>query len=311
MFGRVRGASLMRSRWAAIGAAMAVAVGGGGIGWIAHAAGDSAPSSFVSITPCRLFDTRPPTDNVGDRTTALGTGETFARQVWGTNGGCTIPSTATGIAYNLTVPDPTVSGFIKLFPGDAAAPNASAINPVAGGGNKANSGIVGLSATGGIKLFIQTGPINALLDITGYFVPTGQRGVSAWDTIPSGQTVTGSFGFTKDVPPGVNFYTVALPAKAPVALTDVNVNFKQSGALTFDNDASCTGTAGSPTAPAGKVCLYIDTAFASAGTVSSFQGIAAVLGNQSFGVFWIMPALVPPASSEAIELIVTWAYTAP
>ena len=142
------GTSIVRARWAAIGAAVAVTLGaGGGIGWLAHA--DSAPSTFVGITPCRLFDTRPGSP-VGDRTTPLAAGETFARQVWGTNGGCTIPSTATGISYNLTAPDPTVTGFIKLLTGDAAAPNASAINPVAGGGTKANSGIVGLSATGGI-----------------------------------------------------------------------------------------------------------------------------------------------------------------
>jgi len=160
----------MRSRWAAVGAAVAVACGAGGVGWVAHATSGASISSFVNITPCRLFDTRAGGDTVGNRSTPLGTGETFDRQVWGTNGSCTIPSTATGISYNLTVPDPMVTGFVKLYPGDAAVPNASAINTSALFGTKANGGIVGLSATGSIKLFNQVGPLNAILDVTGYFV---------------------------------------------------------------------------------------------------------------------------------------------
>jgi hypothetical protein len=169
MFRRVGGSTLARSRWAGIGAAVAVSLGAGGIGLIAHAAGSSAPSSFVSITPCRLFDTRPAT-LVGDRNTPLNAGEDFARPVWGTNGQCTIPSTATGISYNLTVPT-GINGFLTVYPADATRPGSSSINPVAGEGVKANGGIVGLSAAGAIKVYTLTGPVDALLDITGYFLP--------------------------------------------------------------------------------------------------------------------------------------------
>src|SRR5450432_4523909 len=95
MFGQIGTSTLARTRWAGIGAAVAVSLGAGGVGLIAHAAG-SMPSSFVSITPCRLFDTRPATA-VGDRVTPLKAGEDFVRQVSGTNGNCTIPTTATAI----------------------------------------------------------------------------------------------------------------------------------------------------------------------------------------------------------------------
>ena len=166
MFGDRFAKSAMRSRWAAIGAAVAVAFGAGGVGWVAHATSGASISSLVNIAPCRLFDTRGGGDTVGDRSTPLGSGETFDRQVWGTNGDCTIPSTATGISYNLTVPDPIVTGFVKIYPGDAAVPNASAINPSALLGTKANGGIVGLSASGSIKLFNQVGPLNAILDLS-------------------------------------------------------------------------------------------------------------------------------------------------
>ena len=123
----------------------------------------------MSITPCRLFDTRPAT-RVGDRSTPLNAGEEFVRQVTGTNGQCIIPSTATGISYNLTVPT-SINGFLTLYPADATRPGSSSINPVAGEQVKANGGIVGLSATGAIKVFTLTGPVDALLDITGYFLP--------------------------------------------------------------------------------------------------------------------------------------------
>ena len=122
MFRRVSGSTLTRSRWAGIGAAVAVSLGAGGVGLIAHAAGGT-PSSFVSITPCRLFDTRPAPDNVGDRSTPLNAGEDFLRQVTGgvNTGNCNIPAGATGISYNLTVPT-GITGFLTVYPADAAGP---------------------------------------------------------------------------------------------------------------------------------------------------------------------------------------------
>ena len=54
----------LRTRWTAIGAAIAVALGGG-VSLIADAAGVNTPSSLINIVPCRLMDTRPGGDNVG------------------------------------------------------------------------------------------------------------------------------------------------------------------------------------------------------------------------------------------------------
>lgn len=42
-------------------------------------------------------------DHVGARASALGAAEVVTLAVWGTNGNCTIPNTATGIATNVTV----------------------------------------------------------------------------------------------------------------------------------------------------------------------------------------------------------------
>jgi hypothetical protein len=270
-------------------------LGAGGIGLIARAA-DSAPSSFVSITPCRLFDTRPAT-LVGNRATPLVAGEEFLRPVWGTNGACTIPTSAMGIAYNLTVPT-SINGYLTIFPSDAARPGSSSINPVAGEGVKANGGIVGLSSTGAIKLFTQSGPVDAVLDITGYFVNAN----SPADTIPSGKTVTGLYGVTGSYSGTVNM-SVSLPAKAPVAITAANVNFAaDASASTIDDDATCTGTSAAPTAPAGKVCIY---PYGIGSLIASLQGFQAnVLGDQAFYIAW-------SGSVGQTALYVTWAYTAP
>jgi hypothetical protein len=319
MFSHFGNSALARSRWAGIGAAIAVSLGAGGIGLIAHAA-SATPSSFVAIAPCRLFDTRPSTV-VGDRVTPLTAGEELDRQVSGTNGNCTIPSTATAISYNLTIPT-SIDGFLTLFPADAARPSSSSINPVAGEKVKANSGIVGLSATGAIKLYTLTGPVDALLDITGYFVAgaggagvagspgadgaPGARGLSAWDVVPSGQTVTGTYVY--DTHSGTDTLSDAiafdLPGVAPVELTDETVNFDvNSGA--GDADSECDGLPEAPTAPAGKVCIY---AFSVGGLdLATLQAFPGILPTRSIFITFDPSGLLD--DDEFVYF--SWAYTAP
>jgi hypothetical protein len=304
MLGRAGSLALTRSRWAGIGAAVAVSLGAGGLGWIAHAA-DSPPSSFVAITPCRLFDTRPDS-NVGDRSTPLHAGEEFVRQVTGANGNCNIPAGADAIAYNLTVPT-SINGFLTLFPADAARPTSSAINPVGGESVKANGGIVGLSATGAIKVFTQSGPLDALLDITGYFLPGGAAG-GFERTIPSGQTVIGSLTLDSHHPGTTesDSLSVDLPGNAPVGLTDAMVNFKTSAA---DNDPTCTGSVTAPTAPPGKVCIYLASSHGINNSI--LDGAAStLLPKRTFYVGWEPDAVINSAGTD-MYIYATWAYTAP
>jgi hypothetical protein len=306
MLGRERSSAMSRSRWAAIGAAVAVAVGAGGAGWMAHAAESSAPSTFVSITPCRLFDTRPDTA-VGDRVTPLNAGEELVRQVTGTNGSCNIPTSATGIAYNLTVPT-SINGFLTVFPADAGRPNSSAVNPVAGESVKANGGIVGLSAGGAIKVYTLTGPLDALLDITGYFVSTGTDGGDGGvqQVIRSGQTVFGSVDLDAHSPGDTvsDLLGEDLPGIAPVPLTDPTVNFNP-GSGAQDEDPACTGTDEAPTAPPGKLCVYLSSW--TNVDVSSLRAFPGILKNLTFFIRWTPDG---PANQD-MYLSVTWAYTAP
>jgi hypothetical protein len=142
-------------------------------------------------------------------------------------------------------------------------------------------------------------------------------------TIPSGTTVTGAFGIGANVtaavtvsvdpsPPTATAATavasdlrqvVQLPGPAPADLSDATVNFANAG--TADADPSCTGTAAAPTAPAGKVCLYLSSS-PGAGTAVDGQAIPGLAGSRSGFVVHATNAALGETGAFG-----TWAYTAP
>lgn len=175
---------LMRSRWAAVGAAIAVSLGAGAAVHLAGAA-SSPPSSFVSITPVRVLDTRDPV-NVGlagpfaspisqdlDVTGTIAT--TSGRQV-------VVPDGATGIVANVTAVRPAADGFISIRPADAAgAPGTSNLNFTAGS-TTPNAVTVALATSGvdagtieiTFDAYGQLGPAtDVLVDIVGYYLDGG------------------------------------------------------------------------------------------------------------------------------------------
>jgi hypothetical protein len=152
-------------------AAMVAATSVTAAGWV-HAAGSSggAASVLTPIAPCRLVDTRPGVDNVGARATPLGSNETATFQVTGTNGNCTVPTSATGVVTNTTVVDPSNSSYVTVFPADAAPrPTASSLNFVAGQPPTSNQVTVGLSTTGAIGVYNLSGRVDLIVDIVGYY----------------------------------------------------------------------------------------------------------------------------------------------
>ncbi len=181
--GESRGA-LWRSRWAAIGAAVAVSLGAGGV-VIAQAASSGA-STFVPVTPCRLLDTRAGA-GIGGRSTPLGPQETITVRVRGTNGQCVIPSDATGVAANVTTTDGTATSFLTIFPADVTQPNASSNNWVDGTPATPNKVDAKLSADGAINVYNDDGTVNVLIDVVGYYEPSGSgggvSGLSGYQTV--------------------------------------------------------------------------------------------------------------------------------
>src|SRR3954447_16906933 len=141
------------------------------------AAGGGTPSVLVPIVPCRLADTRPGSDNVGGRNTPIATGETVQLAVWGANGNCAIPNTATAIASNVTAVGPTADSYLTVFPADAnPRPTASNLNVTSTSPPTPNQVTVSLSATGAIAIYNNGGNVNVIVDIVGYYTPSSGGG---------------------------------------------------------------------------------------------------------------------------------------
>jgi hypothetical protein len=164
--------TMTRSRWAAIGAAVAVTLGAGGIGLV-NATNPAGAVTFVPITPCRLADTRPnPADaGLGGRDTPLGAGETFTLDANGNLGQCTaIPQTATGVSMNATSVNPTAPTFITIWPADATRPLASSLNALPGEPPTPNGVTTELSPTGEFSVYNLAGTVDVVIDINGYYI---------------------------------------------------------------------------------------------------------------------------------------------
>jgi hypothetical protein len=147
---------------------------------------------------------------------------------------------------------------------------------------------------------------------------TAAAGYLAFATraIPSGTTVTGAFGISSNTtvtldttPPTATLandlrQVVQLPGTAPADLGDGSVNVSVvPGAA--DADPTCQGTATAPTAPAGKVCLYL-TATQGDNTIVAGEAIPLLPGSRAGFVVHAVSATT--GSTGAFG---TWAYTAP
>ncbi len=312
-----RDSRLWRVRWAAVGAAIAVALGGGGV-FIAGAVNGPA-SSVVTIDPVRILDTRDPVD--------LGLAGPFVSPVsqkLGIVGGA-VPGGATGVLLNVTVVAPSAAGFLSVRPGDASgAPATSSLN-VAAGDIVPNAVQVALP-TGGPNAgqiditYDAYGTVGAtadvLIDVVGYFVAggpggspsgTAPRGLSAWDVIPPSVTVTGEVAWDShnaESAVGQDLIVAQLPGVAPVRLVSGSVNFSATSGSVGDADTTCNGTVASPSAPSGKVCVYLA---GSDGIVpGTLQGIESFLPTRGFAIVW-----TPDGTNGDAYLNATWAYTAP
>lgn len=165
--------SLMRSRWAAIGAAVAVTLGGGGIALVS-ATSPADAVTFVPITPCRVLDTRPGLDTVGPRSTALGADETYTVDAVAGGDGAgecagVIPAGATAVSMNVTTTDATGATFLTIWEAGIQRPLASSLNPVPGQPPTPNAVTTGVSGGGEFSIYNLAGSVNVLADINGYY----------------------------------------------------------------------------------------------------------------------------------------------
>ena len=162
--------STIRTRWAAVGAAVAVSLGAGGVSLSQAAISGGEKPVFIPIGPCRLMDTRP-SNQIGPKSTPLGPNETITLQVTGSTGQCGgIPAGATGAAMNMTAIQPTAQSFLTVYPSDGARPNASNLNWAAGDPPTPNKVDVKLGADGSVEVFNSVGTVHLAADLVGYYI---------------------------------------------------------------------------------------------------------------------------------------------
>jgi hypothetical protein len=156
---------------------------------------------FDAVTPERLMDTR-----LGLGGIRLGPGETRNLTVTGRGG---VPDRALvgAVSLNVTVTEPTASGFVTVWPSGPQRPLASNIN-FTPGRTVANAVSVGVGDDGQVSIFNSAGNTDIVVDITGWYArsdTTGPRVESLTvspttiDTSTSQQYVTVTARVTDDL----------------------------------------------------------------------------------------------------------------
>jgi len=164
----------------------------------------TAAGGFNGVTPKRLLDTRPDGTGIVQGTGCIaasdGAGAGRVLEVTGTVNGqdTTVPGTASAVALNVTVVNPSVPGFVTVYPTGAARPNASSVNYTAGQ-VVPNNVQVAVGSGGRINLFASGGCPQVIVDVVGYTTggsPVAEGGFTGvtpkrlLDTRPDGSGVT-------------------------------------------------------------------------------------------------------------------------
>ncbi len=169
----------MMRRTALVLASATVITATAGIGaTIVRGQSTSGETVFVPIVPCRLVDTRPAT-NTGPRSTKVGPDETVAFNAHDGNDAdstCAIPATATAVAANVTVIQPTERSFLTLWPADAPNPGTSNLNYVGGQAPTPNAANIPIAPNGAFNVFNAFGETHFAIDVNGYFQPSSAVG---------------------------------------------------------------------------------------------------------------------------------------
>ncbi len=304
--------TVSRARWAALGAAVAVSLGVGGVAVTSAVVNTGERTAFIPITPCRLFDTRPSNPQIGPRATPLAAHEVYSVQVTGVNGNCTIPADASAVAMNVTTVDGTGSSFLTIWPADVAQPQASSLNWVPGSPPTPNKVDVKLSATGSISLYNDVGTVNVLADVVGYYADHNHDDryytKEQINGMPSSSVIAGAgvnsdasistafprFGTTWTITKtGVGLYSLAVPGLNPgchdplIPLLIMSTIDGQTGAVGYGGVTSVACLSGNTNVSIRTVNS------ANAATDRPFQFIAYRPGNGQ-----ILPASAHPNATE-------------
>ncbi|MGY0230718.1 hypothetical protein [Longispora urticae] len=124
--------------------------------------------TYTTLNPNRILDTR---YGNGAPASRVGPGGILHLQVGGRGG---VPSSGvSAVTLNVTVTDPTESGFLTLFPKGVARPTASSLNFMPGW-TGANSVTVKVGTDGGVDIYNHSGQTHIIADVQGYYADSDQ-----------------------------------------------------------------------------------------------------------------------------------------
>lgn len=116
-------------------------------------------ATYRPLTPARVLDTR-------NRSGPVGPGKTVVLKVAGVGG---VPSTGvSAVALNVTATQGSAATYISVYPGDAARPPTSSLNPQAGQ-SLANLVVTRVAGDGTVRLYNHSGSTHLVADVQGYF----------------------------------------------------------------------------------------------------------------------------------------------
>ena len=129
-----------------------------------YATKDGTPGArYNTLVPARILDTR---NGIGGFRQTVGPGQTIAVQVAGLGG---IPAgNVRAVVMNVTVVNPTASGYMTIWQSGVARPNASNLN-FTPGQVISNQVTVPVGTDGKVQILNSAGNTHVLFDVTGYY----------------------------------------------------------------------------------------------------------------------------------------------
>lgn len=135
------------------------------LGWKPPLETSSGPTSFYTLTPCRVADTRNAAGPYGGPAIPPG-----SQRVYVVAGVCGIPATAKAVSANVTAVTPSSAGSFNFFPGDDQ-PGVPTTISFAAGRTRANNVLMKLSGSGSATLGVantSAGPVHLVIDVNGF-----------------------------------------------------------------------------------------------------------------------------------------------
>lgn len=172
------------------------------------------PMPFTPLPPVRLIDTRPGerglTESASDRTTPVGAGVAQMLALPVAGGGLPVPADATAVVLNVTITQPTAASFVTVQPG-IGVPMTSNLN-VFPGQTIAQHVTATVGGDDRVRIFVERGTAHVIVDISGWYGPTGASAAPATDRLSVLPSPRRAFD-SRDVGTG---YAESPPRSAPL-----------------------------------------------------------------------------------------------